>query len=108
MKCISFCHPMNSSITNWGIVMIENKSNKKTVIKIDKDIWNLAIAKAGCSGKELVEELLMDYIGYYDWDDYYNEKIAESQLRIKEQEKELKRYERIVEIMKKHNPETNC
>lgn len=72
---------------------------QKTTIRINPEVWELARAKAKCSGSRLIEELLIDYIGNDSNIIGYEEKIRESEEIIRQEKTKIKQYKKAIELL---------
>lgn len=75
---------------------MKNERKKRTTIHIDNEIWNLARMKAKCSGSQLVEELLANYIGNDSNILEYEELIAQSEEIIRKEKANIKAYKKAI------------
>lgn len=78
---------------------MDYNEKQKTTIRINPEVWELARAKAKCSGSRLIEELLIDYIGNDSNIIEYEEKIEESEEIIRQEKTKIKQYKKAIELL---------
>lgn len=91
----------NSSINDGELMKMNNEEKQKTTIRINPEVWELARAKAKCSGSKLIEELLIDYIGNDSNIIVYEDKIAESEEIIRQEKTKIKQYKKAISLLEK-------
>lgn len=78
------------------MLKLENNLIKKTTIRINPDIWELAGMKANCSRSELIERLLINYIAIEGSKEDYERKIKESEEIIRQERVNINEYKKAI------------
>ena len=80
---------------------MNNEDKKRTTLYINPEVWQLARIKSNCSGSQLIERLLIDYIGNDGNIIDYEEKIVKSEEIIREEKTKIKQYKKAIEELEK-------
>ena len=84
---------------------MKNETIKKTTIRINADVWELAGMKADCSRNELVERLLIDFVAQEGSKQDYEKKIAECEQIISHERVKINEYKRAIKQIEKEEDE---
>ena len=84
---------------------MRNDERIQTTIRINPYVWEIAGMKASCSRSELVERLLMNYNAIEGSIEDYEQKIEESKEIIRQEQVNIKEYEKAIKQIEKEEQE---
>lgn len=94
-----------SNISSREVLEMKKDERKKTTIRINPDVWELAGMKSDCSRNELIERLLTKYIAEEGSRQDLERKIKECEQIIREEKTKISEYKRAIKEIEKQEAE---